>query len=342
MPNLATGAALWVVFGLDPTNSAKLFYVLFLPLIWISVWHGFQGATWTLLLIQIGLIVAVETMPFTEAVMAQFQLLMLALAFTGLFLGMTQSEREATQHALLERERTLDRVLRSAAISETASALAHELNQPLSAAITYGHACKLLLERGAESEELGSPIDKMHAELNRASDVVKRLREFFRTGAIRLDSSSLESLINESLRTIKPRLEQAGIAVATLYPPRLLNVLADKTHFSIVLHNLLTNAMESINSNIPSQRNINIHVSPKGNGLVCVTVEDSGPGFSTEAEGRLFERFVTSKAHGMGIGLAMSRSIIESHGGTLWVDQFRPSARVSFTLRIANSQSDPG
>jgi signal transduction histidine kinase len=332
LPGVAIAIALWVVFGIDRTDSAKLFYVLFLPLIWTSMWHGFPGATAALLLIQIVLIFAVEAAPFTAATMLEFQLLMLALAITGLFLGMTETEREATQEALREKERALDRTLRSAVLAETASALAHELNQPLSAALNYGQAGKLLLAEGANHEQLRNVMDKVHAEVTRAGEVVRRLREFYRSRSIRPEPLGAELLIEEATGTLRTRLERAGIALIVRCPPDLPKVLADRIHITIVLHNLITNAIEAIAHEDSEARRIQIEARSDTGGMVRVSVEDSGPGISTEQAEHLFEPFATSKMHGMGVGLAMSRSIVESHGGRLWFERIRPGACVCLTL----------
>ncbi|MFN0318293.1 MAG: ATP-binding protein [Burkholderiales bacterium] len=339
LPGIAIALALWVVFGIDPADSPKLFYVLFLPLIWTAMWHGFQGATMALLAIQAGLIFAIEAAPFTAATMLEFQLLMLALAITGLYLGMTETERETSQHALREKERALDGTLRSAALSGAASALAHELNQPLSAALTYAQAGKLLLAQGASREQIHPVMDKLHAEVTRAGEVVRRLREFYRSGSIRPVPSAIDSLIEEATGTLRMRAERAGIALTVRCPPGLPKVLADRIHITIVLHNLITNAIEAITQADCEARQIQIEARYGPKGMVRVSVEDTGPGISLEQAEDVFEPFATSKMHGMGVGLSMSKSIVETHGGRLWVERFRPGACICLTLP-ADSQTE--
>lgn len=332
LPGLAIALALWVVFGIDRADSTKLFYVLFLPLIWAAMLHGFLGATAALISIQIVLIFSVKAAPLTEATMLAFQLRMLALAITGLFLGMTETERQSSQHALREKERALDRTLRSAVLSEAASALAHELNQPLSAALTYGQVGKLLLAQGADREQLHDVMSKLHAEVARAGEVVRRLREFYRSGSIRPVPLAIESLIEEATGALRTRAERASIALIVRCPPDLPEVLADRIHIAIVLHNLIANAIEAITQEGSESRRIQIEGRSDTGGMVRISVEDTGPGISKEQAEHLFEPFATSKVQGMGVGLAMSRSIIESHGGRLWFERLRPGACVCLTV----------
>ena len=170
--------ALWVVFGSGLGDELKLFYVLFLPLIWIAMRRGLAGTTAAALLVQIGLIAALLFVGHKPGEVLEFQFLMLALALTGLFLGVTVEERRAAEQRLRAKQFELDRSLRAAAASELATTLAHELNQPLSAVASYSRAAQLLLERGDPEQELSATMNKVVAQANRAATVVRRLREF--------------------------------------------------------------------------------------------------------------------------------------------------------------------
>ncbi|HET7135867.1 MAG TPA: MASE1 domain-containing protein, partial [Casimicrobiaceae bacterium] len=141
----AIALALWLVFGAGLGDAPALFYVLFLPIVWIAMRQGFEGAVVGTVAIQIGLIIAIVATGQGRASALEFQFLMLAIAVTGLLLGAAVSERRAIERALREKQSTLDRSLRLAAASELASTLAHELNQPLSAISAYLRACQMML-----------------------------------------------------------------------------------------------------------------------------------------------------------------------------------------------------
>ena len=182
---------LWIVFGSAFSKELNLFYLLFLPLIWIAMLHGLPGTALATLVIQLGLIVALKLGGYQRGTVLEFQLLLLALAVTGLFLGVAISERRGVERILREKQFELDRSLRLAAASEMASALAHELNQPLSAIATYARAGQIIASDPTRSQEaLGQTMDKVAHEAARAGAVVHRLRDFFRTGSTQVERST--------------------------------------------------------------------------------------------------------------------------------------------------------
>ncbi len=330
---LAVIAALWVVFGINPAYSAKFFYVLFLPLIWIGVRHGIRGAAAALLAVQLGIVAAVQIEGLTSATLLELQLFMVALALTGLFLGAVVTERRRTGEALEARETELQRSLRLAAAAETASALAHELNQPLSAIATYVRACVLLAERPEENRaRLVETMRTVTAEVTRAADVVRRLREFFRSGSSRLEGVTVAALLAVAAERAAPRLERHGIALHVDAAAELPAVFVDRLQIETVLHNLLTNAIDATLAAESSDRAIALRAAPDAHGGVRITVTDSGPGLPEAMRQDAFQPFATTKPLGMGLGLAISRSIVESHGGRLAADAVARGASFSFTL----------
>jgi len=329
----AVAAALWVVFGIEPTHAERFFYILFLPLIWISVRHGIRGATWALLAIQLGIVAAVQGQGLASATLLELQVFNAALAVTGLFLGAVVTERRRAGEALEAREAELQRSLRLAAAAETASALAHELNQPLSAIATYVRACAILAERPEENRaRLVETMGTVTSEVARAGDVVRRLREFFRSGASRLEHVSVARLLADAAERAAPRLERHRIGLAVECAPALPGVLVDRLQIETVLHNLLANAIDAITAGDPPARTIRLAAAPDGRGAVRITVHDSGPGLPDGVQSDAFPPFATTKPHGMGLGLAISRSIVESHGGRLAADPVARGGSFSFTL----------
>jgi signal transduction histidine kinase len=332
---LAVIGSLWAVFGVAPGHAAKFFYVLFLPLIWISVRHGIHGAAAALLAIQLGIVFAVQSQGYASATVLEFQALMSALAITGLFLGAVVSERRRARDALEVREAELQRSLRLAAAAETASALAHELNQPLSAIATYVRACALMLERPEENRaRLVDTMRTVTAEVGRAGEVVRRLRDFFRSGASRLERAPVAELLAAGAERLVARAERHRIDLRVECAPGLPVVLVDRLQIETVLHNLLANAIDAIIAADPPQRAVRLRAVAAPSDAVKVTVSDSGPGLSPETMESLFRPFATTKPQGMGLGLAISRSIVENHGGHLVVEAAERGAVFAFTLPV--------
>jgi signal transduction histidine kinase len=335
-------AALWVVFGIDPAHAERFFYVLFLPLIWIAMRYGIRGATWALLAMQLGIVGAVQVEGLASATLLELQVFTIALAITGLFLGAVVTERRRAGEALEAREAELQRSLRLAAAAETASALAHELNQPLSAIATYVRACAILAERPEENRaRLVETMGTVTSEVARAGDVVRRLRDFFRSGAARLEHMSVARLLANAAERAAGRLERHRIALAVECDPGLAAVLVDRLQIETVLHNLLANAIDAIIAADPGERTIALRAVRDARGAVRITVRDSGPGLPAGIPTDTFTPFSTTKPQGMGLGLAISRSIVESHGGRLFADPVEHGASFSFTLPAEEAVDKP-
>jgi signal transduction histidine kinase len=326
--------ALAVIFGLKTTDEFKFFYLLFLPLIWIAMRHGIRGATAALAFTHIGLNAILDWRGLHGMAVAEFQMLMLGLAITGLFLGLTVSARRAAEEKLHRREAELNQAMRLAAAGEMTQAIAHELNQPLSALANYARASLAMLEAPEQyGPLLADTLAKIDHEATRAGQVVHRLREFFRGGGLRLEPLTAAELIEEGLAPARRRAERAGIALTVSVHGEPPQVHADRVQMGTVLHNLVVNAIEAIESGKPKTREIAITARRQDNDHLRFCVRDSGPGVTPEMRERLFDSFATSKPEGMGLGLAISRTLVEAHGGELRLDNMRPT-RFCFTLPI--------
>jgi signal transduction histidine kinase len=341
LQGFAIAIALWVIFGLKYTDEFKFFYLLFLPLIWIAMRYGIQGATVALAASHVGINAILEWRGLHAITVVEFQMLMLGLAVTGLFLGMTVSTRRAAEERLHQREAELNQAMRLAAAGEMAQAIAHELNQPLVAVANYARAGRAMLEDPARHGALlGDTLDKIDREANRAGQVMRRLRDFFRGGGLRPESFTAQELVEESLEHVRRRAERQGIAITTRFAEHLPRLHADRVQMGTVLHNLLANAVESLAEHPTSLwRDIEVSAEPEGADRVRLCVADSGQGVPPEMEARLFDSFTTSKPEGMGLGLAISRTLVEAHGGRLWLEHARP-ARFCFTLPTEAAASD--
>ncbi|MEO8754146.1 MAG: ATP-binding protein, partial [Casimicrobiaceae bacterium] len=334
---VSIGLALFIVFGLGIGAQLKLFYILFLPLIWIAMRRGIAGTAVATVLVQVGLIAALTFGGHVPGEVLDFQFLMLALALTGLFLGVTVEERRAAENKLRDKQFELDRSLRAAAASELASALAHELNQPLSAIASYARACQLLMERGDPAHELPAIMHKVVAEANRAGMVVHRLREFVRSGSIRQQQLAPAALLANAMEAAEPRAARHAVVLAVNAAPGLLDVLGDRVQLETVLHNLIANAIDAL-KDAPGARRIVLAAERHDESHVRFSVSDNGPGLAAAAREALFEPFATHKAEGLGLGLAISRTIVEAHGGALWLADGERGASFWLTLPIARPE----
>ncbi len=321
----AVTAALWLVFGVDYTDEFKYFYLLFMPVVWIAARHGLAGAALALFLVEAGLIAAVETGGHPPATVLELQALMLALAVTGLFLGIIVDER---QRALLE----LRQSLRLAAAAEMAGALAHELNQPLTAIANYSRACKLALERAPA--QVAAIVDRLVGEAARAGNIVRRLRDFLRVGATQLTPVDADGLLREALARARDHAALAGVDTTLRLAPALPPVLADRLELELVLRNLIDNAIDAAAAVRAGERRVEVQAGAE-QGWLRISVRDSGPGVAPDMAEKVFEPFSTSKASGMGLGLTISRSIVEAHGGRLWAEA-GPGGGFHMTLPVVS------
>ncbi len=203
-----------------------------------------------------------------------------------------------------------------AAAGEMGGALSHELNQPLTAMAAYGSACEQLLERGADDIQFREVIRKMIKEADRAANVVRRLRDFFRTGATHLERIPLNELIEAVSAPFSTKAATAGIDfVVGTVPPAIVN--ADRLQIEVVLRNLLANALEALAGSDAALRRVTLDASVEEGGRVVIEVADTGPGLPESIAEQIFEPFRSTKSSGLGLGLAISRAIAEAHGGTL-------------------------
>jgi two-component system, LuxR family, sensor kinase FixL len=323
---VAIGAVLWIVFSYS-AGDFSLFYLLFLPVIWVATRSGMVGTALFTAVIQAGIILAVQMHDYQTLSVFELQALLMALTITGFFLGVTVEERERTALELRES-------LRLAAAGEMAGALAHELNQPLTALLSYAKASRLLANSNeARGPLLQETLQKLVNEATRASEVVRRLRDFFSTGATQLERASLPKLADDVIASLRPRAVAAGIDIERHVIGEIPEILVDCLQIQVVMRNLIVNALDAVADAPEGRRRISVEISTDTSGNIRFVVIDSGPGIGQEQMQYLFEPFSTTKATGMGMGLAISRAIIEGHGGTLWAKPGNHGT-VGFTLGL--------
>lgn len=197
-----------------------------------------------------------------------------------------------------------------------AGALAHELNQPLTALAAYGSACQQLLQRGGNERQLHEVIHRMIGEAERAALVMRRLRDFFRTGATKLEQFALGELIASVVAPFREKAALSGMTFEIGEIPAV-TIHGDQLQLGVVLRNLLANAYEAVAASPHAPGRVSLNTRIESGSRVVIEVADSGPGISGAIVNQLFEPFASTKSSGLGLGLAISRTIAEAHGGSL-------------------------
>jgi two-component system sensor kinase FixL len=256
--------------------------------------------------------------------------------FTGFVRDL--SERQETESRLQELQSELLHVSRLTALGEMASALAHELNQPLSAISNYVTGSRAMLAReGADVAKVGDALERASEQALRAGQIIRRLRDFVARGETERRIESLPRLLQDASALALVGAREHGIDVRFAIDPGAGLVLADKVQVQQVVLNLIRNAMDAMEES--PRRELGIEARADEGAMARVTIADTGPGISEEIAGQLFQPFVTTKADGMGIGLSISRTIIESHGGRLWAEPAPGGGTLfHFTLRLVERE----
>ncbi len=261
--------------------------------------------------------------------------------FTGFIRDL--SELQQTEARLQELQSELVHISRLTAMGEMASALAHELNQPLSAIANYLKGSNRLIagRTDPESARVREALDKAAEQALRAGEIIRRLRDFVARGDTEMARESLTKLIEEASALAFVGAKQHGVRVRFELDARADQVYADKIQVQQVFLNLMRNAIEAMAEAGSPRRELILRSSPAGAGMVEASVADTGPGIAPQVAAQLFQPFVTTKRHGMGVGLSISRTIIEAHGGKLWVEPNPGGGSVfRLTLRATQEEAD--
>lgn len=238
---------------------------------------------------------------------------------SGIFTDVT-ARKTAEGEADLQR-REISHLMRVSVMGELSGAIAHELNQPLTAILANAQTARLLIK--AKSPDLGmvsEVLDDIVQEDNRASDVIYRLRGLLRNGERKSDPVDLNDLVESTVRLLRSEAIARRITAAVDLADDLPQTSGDSVQLQQVLLNLTMNAMEAMSSAPPAQRRITISTRHNGNGKVEVVVTDHGRGLTSNEQDHLFQPFFTTKTHGLGLGLSICSMIVKSHGGRLSVD----------------------
>jgi two-component system, LuxR family, sensor kinase FixL len=331
---LAIVLAVALIVALPGSSHLQLFYLLFLPIGWLALKAGMGHVAGGLMVAQIALIVGLQYMQEKAGTVISFQILMLVLATTGLLMGAAIGQQRRAEAQLRQQQEALAKVSRIGSMGALGAAIAHEVNQPLSAIATYVDILQQELAK--------SPVDvsitaeaarKTAAQVTRAADIIRRLREMIRLGQSEAGPCDLRDLLDETHNLIRDDLSRQRGRLKVVLPADLPDVMADRVQVEQVFVNLIRNGLDAMAGSDDRARFVTVEARAGGNGYVTISVHDEGPGFPAHVLNGALVAFSSTKPDGMGIGLMICRSIVEAHGGRLWIDPAGPGGTVLFTLK---------
>jgi PAS domain S-box-containing protein len=244
------------------------------------------------------------------------------------------TERKRAEEALHQAQMELAHVARVVTLGELMASIAHEINQPLTAVVTNGAACLRWLQRDRpDLDEACAAVQRVVTEGQRAGAIITRIRALAQNAPFHKAWLDLNATIRDVLALARSEVHRHGVVVETQLAADVPRILGDRIQLQQVLLNLIMNAIEALSGVGDGPRVLVVRSAPDAAPGVLVTVRDSGPVLDPQQLDRLFEAFYTTKPHGLGLGLAISRRIIEAHGGRLWVTANVPHGAVfQFTV----------
>jgi two-component system sensor kinase FixL len=262
------------------------------------------------------------------------------LLFTGLIRDISR-RRTAEEQARLRLEE-LAHAGRLSIMGELATGIAHEVNQPLAAIVSFAEACLRMVRSGATStEKIENALEQIAGQGHRAGEIIRHLRRLVQKDSGAQSPDALNRIVNDVLGLVVNDLSRHDIRLSTVLAEELPAIRCYRIQIEQVLLNLVRNAMEAMETRASGERLLTIRTGRQGENHVELTVEDTGKGFAVDDADRIFETFYSTKEDSLGMGLAISRSIIEEHGGRLWASE-RPGGGAVFHLSLPIHQEGAG
>ena len=338
-------AALWAMVVSDTASGFRLFYLLFIPTVIAAVRYGLDGACLALAVTQLGVVALLHINDYDARAFTELQLLMLVLTTTGLIVGVVVSERRTSDQLAREAEARLRIAEAEAAqaarvnlVSSMASTLAHEINQPMTAARALARSAQHILRIGGDQARADRNLTAAITEIDHISSVVRHMRDFLRRGRPHVSTIEIRDMLEQALTLVRTEASWNQILAELDVPETLPPVYGDRIQLQQVILNLIRNAMEAIAGARQTGGRIRVTAqqfdAPK---RIEIAVVDNGPGVPDELAEKLFHPLTTSKHEGLGLGLPICASIVESHGGKIWLQTRAPGA-TEFRLSLPLGQ----
>lgn len=237
-----------------------------------------------------------------------------------------------------QQEAELAQVLRRASMGEMASALAHEISQPLSAIVNYASGLLRRMDSGDNDIDAAvATLQRICDSGQRAKDIVNHVGDFVRMGRPVVRVENMHTIVREVIDLLGGALKRTGVRLETSMPCDAIEVPVNRIEIEQVMFNLVRNAIDAIEAAAPDERRIELTCERSQDGFCLVHIADTGDGVDDEVRDTLFHPYVTTKSRGLGMGLSISRTIIEAHGGRLWVDDAATGGAIfHFRLPVAN------
>lgn len=328
-----------VIFIADTITKLEIAVAVFYVAV-VLIAAGFLRARGVLVVSAICAFLTLASFVFTQSGAYEAGVINCALSLCAIvittYLGLTKSSALVAEH---EARAQLARLARVNTLGEMAASIAHEVNQPLTGVITSANAGLRWL--GAEppnTEKARQALDRIISDANRASNIVLRVRNLSKRAEPKAEWIDATMIVAEIIALSRGELDRNDVTVRTHAAEDLPLVFADGIQIQQVLLNIVLNALEAMADTPPERRELTIELSRRNGGFVQFSICDNGCGLSPEAAEGIFDAFNSTKSEGMGIGLAVSRSIVEAHGGRIWVNP-RPGGGAEFRFTLRGHQS---
>jgi C4-dicarboxylate-specific signal transduction histidine kinase len=244
-------------------------------------------------------------------------------------------DRKRIEEDLRQSQNDFAHVARMMTMGELAVSIAHEVNQPLMAIVTNASAClRWLDDAKLDVAQARLAVQRIVNDGHRAGDIVTSIRSLARKSAPRMEQVGLEQVIQLVLELLRGEFQRRGVVLKAEFPRTEIMIFGDRTQLQQVVLNLIMNAVEAMAA-VDNERRLTLRTVTR-EGWAQVSVQDTGPGLIPDHKDRVFEAFFSTKPEGIGMGLSICRSIIETHGGQIWASEDAPrGSTFSFTLPLA-------